>query len=137
MKEEDVITVEGLRKTYGTIKAVDGVTFQVCKAEIFGMVGPNGSGKTTTIECIEGLRRPDKGSLRVLGLDPQRDYLTLRERTGVQLQASNLPPRCEVIYFLILSHSADAFTEELAGRETPRFGLALRWQKQRLFVAWH
>jgi ABC-2 type transport system ATP-binding protein len=56
------------------------------------MVGPNGSGKTTTIECIEGLRQPDEGSLRVLGSDPQKDFYALRECTGVQLQSANLPP---------------------------------------------
>lgn len=73
IQEQVVITVEGLHKCYGSMKAVDKVSFQVCKNEIFGVVGPNGSGKTTTIECIEGLRHPDEGRLSVLGLDPQRD----------------------------------------------------------------
>ena len=60
------------------------------------MVGPNGAGKTTTIECLEGLRKPDQGTIRVLGLDPQRDGQTLRIRTGMQLQQSNLPERMKV-----------------------------------------
>ena len=95
-QSKDVITVEGLHKRYGQVKAVDGISFQVRKGEIFGMVGPNGSGKTTTIECIEGLRRPDEGSVSVLGLDPWRDAYELRERTGVQLQSSSLPRRMRV-----------------------------------------
>lgn len=61
IQEQDVIIVEGLRNCYGSVKAVDSVTFQVRKNEIFGMDGPNGSGKNTTIECIEGLRHPDEG----------------------------------------------------------------------------
>ena len=90
------IIVNGLRKRYGTVTAVDGVSFQVQRGEIFGMVGPNGSGKTTTIECIEGLRKPDEGQVSVLGLDPWRDVYELRERTGIQLQSANLPRRMRV-----------------------------------------
>jgi len=91
-----VVQVQGLRKTYGATVAVDEVSFEVGKGEIFGMVGPNGAGKTTTIECLEGLRKPDSGTVRVLGLDPQREGHTLRERTGMQLQQSNLPERMKV-----------------------------------------
>lgn len=58
---ETTITVQGLRKNYKTLRAVDGISFEVYQGEIFGMVGPNGAGKTTTIECVEGLRRPDGG----------------------------------------------------------------------------
>lgn len=60
------------------------------------MVGPNGAGKTTAIECIEGLRKPDRGSIRVLGLDPQQDGYELRERIGIQFQSAALPPRIKV-----------------------------------------
>lgn len=88
--------VEGLRKAYGAVVAVDGVSFEIQEGEIFGMVGPNGAGKTTTIECIEGLRQPDNGAIRVLGLDPQTEGYALRERIGVQLQTSALPPRLKV-----------------------------------------
>jgi ABC-2 type transport system ATP-binding protein len=91
MQYQVVIQVEGVRKRYGPVAAEDGVSFQVHAGEIFGMVGPNGSGKTTTIECIEGLRQPDEGLVRVLGLDPLRQAITLRERTGVPLQSSSLP----------------------------------------------
>jgi ABC-2 type transport system ATP-binding protein len=62
--------VSDLRKRYGAINAVDGLSFEVQHGEIFGLIGPNGSGKTTTVECLEGLRRADEGQLSVLGLDP-------------------------------------------------------------------
>jgi ABC-2 type transport system ATP-binding protein len=88
--------VEGLHKVHGAIVAVDEVTFDVKEGEIFGMVGPNGAGKTTIIEGLEGLRKPDPGMVRVLGVDPQREGQTLRLRTGMQLQQSNLPDRMKV-----------------------------------------
>jgi ABC-2 type transport system ATP-binding protein len=91
MQYQVVIQVEGVRKHYGPVAAVDGVSFQVHAGEIFGMVGSNGSGKTTIIECMEELRQPDEGTLRVLGFDPLRQAITLREWTGVQLQSSGLP----------------------------------------------
>ena len=61
---EPVIRVRDLRKHYGDVKAVDGVSFEVARGEVFGMLGPNGAGKTTTIEILEGLRPPDSGELR-------------------------------------------------------------------------
>lgn len=67
---EAVIEVRNLRKTYGSTVAVDDVSFSVRRGEIFGLVGPDGAGKTTTVEGVEGLRRPDAGVVRVLGLDP-------------------------------------------------------------------
>jgi ABC-2 type transport system ATP-binding protein len=90
------VSVEGLRKIYGSTRAVDGVSFEISRGEIFGIVGPNGAGKTTTIECLEGLRVPDGGAVRVLGLDPQADGDVLRERIGTQLQQSALPARMRV-----------------------------------------
>jgi ABC-2 type transport system ATP-binding protein len=71
-----VIRVSGCRKTYGTVVAVDDVSFDVADGEIFGLIGPNGAGKTTTMECVEGLRVPDRGTISVLGLDPVRDVAT-------------------------------------------------------------
>jgi ABC-2 type transport system ATP-binding protein len=90
------VFVDGLRKTYGSTHAVDGIAFQVARGEIFGIVGPNGAGKSTTIECLEGLRVPDGGEVRVLGLDPRSDGYALRERIGTQLQQSALPGRLRV-----------------------------------------
>jgi ABC-2 type transport system ATP-binding protein len=90
------IEIESLAKSYGRLRAVDGISFKVGTGEIFGMVGPNGAGKTTTIECLEGLRSPDGGVVRVLGLDPREDGHELRERIGVQLQQSALPDDMKV-----------------------------------------
>jgi ABC-2 type transport system ATP-binding protein len=91
-----VIAVDALEKSYGSVRAVDSISFDVAEGEIFGVVGPNGAGKTTTIECLEGLRAPDGGRVRVLGLDPRRDGEALRERIGAQLQESALPARLRV-----------------------------------------
>jgi ABC-2 type transport system ATP-binding protein len=74
----------------GTVKAVDGISFEVHQGEIFGFLGPNGAGKTTTIEIIEGYRRPDQGRVRVLGLEPGKDRYQLAERTGIMLQETAL-----------------------------------------------
>ncbi len=59
-------------------------------------MGPNGAGRTTTVECVSGLREPDEGRIEVLGLDPRRDRNELRRILGVQLQDSELPPKLEV-----------------------------------------
>ena len=85
------IDVEGLVKRYGELVAVDGVSFAVERGEIFGMLGPNGAGKTTTLEIIEGLRFPDAGRVSVLGTDVLAHPGTVKERIGVQLQATALP----------------------------------------------
>ncbi|TNC27744.1 ABC transporter ATP-binding protein [Amycolatopsis alkalitolerans] len=85
------IEVSHLRKTYGSTIAVDDVSFTVTEGEIFGILGPNGAGKTTTVECAVGLRIPDRGRIRVLGLDPRADREQLHAIVGVQLQASTLP----------------------------------------------
>ncbi|HWQ45726.1 MAG TPA: ABC transporter ATP-binding protein [Longilinea sp.] len=95
-KNENVIEVKNLVKHYGTVHAVDGVSFTIRQGEIFGMLGPNGAGKTTTIECIEGLRTHDEGSIQVLGLDPHKDGYALKERIGIQFQSAALPERIKV-----------------------------------------
>ncbi|MGK5559073.1 ATP-binding cassette domain-containing protein, partial [Actinomadura kijaniata] len=83
------ISVRGLRKRYGGVNAVDGISFDVAAGEFFGILGPNGAGKTTTLEIVEGLRRADGGEVSVLGSSPwPRDPRLLR-RVGVQLQASS------------------------------------------------
>jgi ABC-2 type transport system ATP-binding protein len=138
------IEVSDLRKTYGAVRAVDGIAFDVREGEIFGMVGPNGAGKTTTIECIEGLRRPDAGHARVLGLDPLRDGYELRERIGVQLQEATLPDRMKVWEALDLFASFYRRSRDyrpllqqmgLADREKASFGKLSGGQKQRLFIS--
>lgn len=90
------ISCESVTKHYGELRAVDGVSFEVGEGEIFGMIGPNGAGKTTLIECIEGLRTRGGGTIEVFDMDPERRTREVRERTGVQLQSSALPPRIKV-----------------------------------------
>jgi ABC-2 type transport system ATP-binding protein len=86
------ITVSGLEKRYGALRAVDGLSFEVHAGEVFGLLGPNGAGKTTTVEILEGYRTPDAGEVRVLGLDPIDDGDVLRRRVGVMLQEGGLYP---------------------------------------------
>jgi ABC-2 type transport system ATP-binding protein len=88
---EAVLTVRDFRKVYGSAVAVDGVSFAVQRGEIFGLLGPNGAGKTSTLECLEGIRRPDGGTLDIMGIAPERDARRLRHVIGVQLQTSGLP----------------------------------------------
>src|SRR5262249_50948493 len=90
------IEVRNLHKRYGKHVAAQDVSFTVERGEIFGIIGPNGAGKTTTVECVEGLRTPDSGVVTVLGLDPQRDRVELRQRVGAQLQESALPDKMKV-----------------------------------------
>ncbi|RME42075.1 MAG: ABC transporter ATP-binding protein [Chloroflexi bacterium] len=142
-----VVEVESLRKVYGDVVAVDGISFEVHKGEIFGMVGPNGAGKTTTIECVEGLRRPTAGSVRTLGLNPQRDRRALMERIGVQLQESALPNRLKTGEALELfatfyeralpAADRDALLERLglAEKRDRPFAKLSGGEKQRLFIA--
>ena len=98
-----VIEVAGLRKHYGEVRAVDGVSFEVRRGEIFGLLGPNGAGKTTTVEILEGLRTPDAGTVRVLGIDATRHPDRIKERIGIQLQTAALYP------FLTVSEVLDLF----------------------------
>jgi ABC-2 type transport system ATP-binding protein len=139
-----VIEVHDLRKSYGSVIAVDGVSFEITAGEIFGMVGPNGAGKTTTIECIEGLRRPDDGSVRLLGLDPLAERQAIAQRIGVQLQESTLPPHLRAGEALALFGSfyqRQADAEELlellglTEKRTSAFSKLSGGQKQRLFIA--
>ena len=85
---EAVVEVENLVRRYGQLTAVDRISFSVHRGEIFGILGPNGAGKTTTLETIEGLQTPTTGSTRVLGMDSHRQAAQVKERIGVQLQAS-------------------------------------------------
>src|SRR4051812_20017908 len=90
------VEVRGLRKVYGDTAAVEDVSFTVGTGEILGILGPNGSGKTTTVECLQGLRRADGGELSVLGLDPRSQVEQLRRRIGCQLQDAALPDHLRV-----------------------------------------
>jgi len=82
------ISIRDLKKNYGDIKAVDGITLEVEEKEIFGILGPNGAGKTTTLEMVETLREPDSGEITVLGLDVRKNARAVKEIIGVQLQTT-------------------------------------------------
>jgi ABC-2 type transport system ATP-binding protein len=86
------IAIDGLTKDYGDTRAVDDLTLGVSEAEVFGLLGPNGSGKTTTINCITGLLSPTKGSIRVGGFDVQREGKKAREIMGVSPQETAVCP---------------------------------------------
>ena len=83
-----IISVRDLRKRYGTLEAVAGVSFDVADGETFGILGPNGAGKTTTLEMIEGMRAIDSGAATVDGVDVRRSPREVKARIGIQLQAS-------------------------------------------------
>jgi ABC-2 type transport system ATP-binding protein len=138
------IEVRNLYKRYGDHVAVQGVSFTVERGEIFGIIGPNGAGKTTTVECIEGLRMPDDGAVTVLGLDPRRDGMELRQRVGAQLQESVLPEKMKVwealdLYSSFYHTPADwpKLLDDLglAEKRNARYGKLSGGQKQRLSIA--
>ena len=140
-----VVSVSGVRKTYGKTVAVDEVSFEVYDGEIFGLIGPNGAGKTTTLECVEGIRKPDRGMISVLGLDPFADVYQLQERIGVQLQQAHLQKRIKVweavhlwasLYKKPVSHG-DRLLEQLglAEKRNAWFMTLSGGQQQRLFIA--
>lgn len=104
------VDVDRLVKRYGERTAVDGVSLQVPRARVLALLGPNGAGKTTTIETCIGFRRPDGGSVRVLGLDPVKENAALRPRIGVMLQNGGVyqAARCREMLRLVASYSANA-----------------------------
>ncbi len=141
---EPVISVSGFTKRYGSVAAVRDVSFQVARAEIFGLLGRNGAGKTTTVECLQGLRQADAGDLCVLGLDPRTQAPELRRHVGCQLQESALPARIKVWEALewFASFSSQGGDWErligewgLAGKRNAHFSELSGGQRQRLFIA--
>jgi ABC-2 type transport system ATP-binding protein len=139
------IVVDGLRKRYGDVNAVDGVSFEVEEGEFFGILGPNGAGKTTTLEIIEGLREADGGMVKVLGLAPWPRNPKLLPRLGVQLQGSSFFERLtareqlqtfgslygvparkadEMLDTVGLTEKADTSVEKLSGGQAQRLSIA-------------
>ena len=107
------VEVSGLHIRYGTLTAVDDVSFTAEAGAVTAVLGPNGAGKTSTIEVCEGYRSPAAGSVRVLGLDPQRDQQRLGERVGVMLQEGGVYPSGRVLdtvrhYCTLYARGADA-----------------------------
>lgn len=140
---EKPLVVRGLQKLYGNVHAVDGLDLEVDKGEIFGLLGANGAGKTTSIECILGVKKQDAGSVKLLGMNPQTDRKILFEKVSVQFQESHYQDKirvqelCEVT--AALYKSASDYEDLLK-----RFGLSDKLkspvqelsggQKQRLFI---
>jgi ABC-2 type transport system ATP-binding protein len=139
------IVVDGLRKSYGTVEAVRGVSFTVEEGEVFGLLGPNGAGKTTTIEILEGYRRRDAGTVTVLGVDPAVGGRKLRERVGLVLQEAEVPamlsvrelvelyrgyypsprPAAEIIELVGLTEKTNERVRKLSGGQQRRLDVAL------------
>jgi ABC-2 type transport system ATP-binding protein len=96
LTHRSAIEAVGLRKSYGARLVLDSVSFEVSAGSIFALLGANGAGKTTTVEILEGYRRADSGTARVLGFDPARDTRQLRPRIGLMLQEGGIYPGIKV-----------------------------------------
>jgi ABC-2 type transport system ATP-binding protein len=88
--DDDAVTVRGLTKSYGSVRALAGVDLRIGPGEVFALLGPNGAGKTTTVEILEGYRRRDGGEVSVFGLDPGRQRAKLKRRIGIVLQSTGV-----------------------------------------------
>ena len=138
------LLVEGLRKYYGDVHAVDGLDLTVAPGECFGLLGPNGAGKTTTIEICEGLLTPDSGRVELLDLRWSDDERELRQRLGIQLQETQLGEKLTVAETVRLfrsfynrGRSVDDVIDlvQLGEKRDARVGKLSGGQKQRLALA--
>ena len=150
MDDTGIITVRDLRRRYGGpggrgFEAVRGVTFSVCRGELFALLGTNGAGKTSTMEMLEGLAPPARGTVRVLGCDPCSDRARVRRRMGIVLQEGGFPadltvaetgrmwagtlsaprPVPEALELVGLGHRAGVAVRSLSGGERRRLDLAM------------
>lgn len=143
LKKEVVIDVKNLTKNYGNFSAVKGITFQVFKGEVFGLLGENGAGKTTTLEIIEGLRKPSGGEVRVLD-HPLAEIGQIKQKIGIQLQSTayyNFLTLKEILALFAsfygrkvnadellglvdLSEKANSYLNSLSGGQKQRFSIA-------------
>jgi ABC-2 type transport system ATP-binding protein len=105
------VLVRGLRRSFGSTRAVDGATWTAAAGTVTAVLGPNGAGKTTTVECLEGLGRPDAGEVRVLGEDPWGAGPDHRARVGVMLQDGGLPTGARPVP--LLRHLAELYAQPL------------------------
>jgi len=153
---DSVISIKGLRKSYGDAEAVRGIDLEVQAGEVFAFLGPNGAGKTSTVEILEGYRARSGGEVSVLGEDPERAGREWRERIGIVLQSCRLDPYLtvreslglyagyyefprpieEVIELVGLREKADARAGRLSGGQQRRLdvGMALVGDPELLFL---
>ncbi|HEY7223417.1 MAG TPA: ABC transporter ATP-binding protein [Micromonosporaceae bacterium] len=147
------VSIQDMCKSYGTLRAVDGLDLSVAEGEIFGILGPNGSGKTTTVECAYGLRKADAGRVRIFDLDPYADPDHVGRLVGAQLQDSALPDRLRVAEAVHLfgalaghhgrsGHARGPVDEEgvldrwgLSAKRRASYGSLSGGQRQRLHIA--
>jgi ABC-2 type transport system ATP-binding protein len=139
------VVVQDLHKHYGDVHAARGVSFEIHDGEIFGLLGPNGSGKTTTLECIIGLREPDAGAIEVCGIDAIRRPQDVKQKIGAALQTTSLQDKItprealtlfgsfyrnraaagEMLERFALASKADVPFDTLSGGQRQRLALAL------------
>ena len=141
---QSAIEIEGLRKAYGDVEAVRGISFSVAAGEVFCLLGPNGAGKTTTTEILEGYRARSAGEVRVLGHDPEDGERALRERVGIVLQEAAAQAELTVAEVLTMygryyprRRPVGELVElvGLTGKESRRVKLLSGGQKRRLDLA--
>jgi len=152
----EIVRVDGLRKVYDRTVALRGLDLAFEEGGVIGVVGPNGAGKTTLVEILEGLRSPTSGTVRVFGVNPADDTDDLKERIGIQLQATSLPEALtvgetlslfsafyertrsveEVLSRVGLAELRDRRTESLSGGQKQRLvlGMALVNDPELLFL---
>src|SRR5579864_1459463 len=141
----NAVEVEELRKSYGSVQALRGVSFSVAEGEVFALLGPNGAGKTTTVEILEGFRRRDGGTVSVLGVDPASGDRKLKEQLGIVLQTTGVDPyltvaetvemfrgyypkprsREEVLKLVGLTDKRDSRVTQLSGGQRRRLDVAI------------
>lgn len=140
---EAVIKVEKLSKSYTHVKAIKNVDISICRGEVFGLLGANGAGKSTTIECILGTKKQDGGTVSILGMNPQKDRKKLFQRVGVQFQEANYQDKIRVAELCEVTASLYKTSLDYANL-LKQFGLSIKLkspvsalsggQKQRLFI---
>lgn len=140
---QEIIKVEKLSKFYGKIPAVDDISLSVKRGTIYGLLGANGAGKSTTIECILGTKKADRGNVSVLGYNPQKDRRKLFDKVGVQFQECDYQPEIKV--FELCEETACLYKSPADWQELCiRFGIGDKIQsavkslsggeRQRLFI---
>lgn len=140
---ETTIRVEKLFRSYEHVEAVKDINITICRGEVFGLLGPNGAGKSTTIECISGTRKPDRGTVSILGMNPVKERKKLFERVGVQFQETSYQEKirvselCEVtaaLYKTSLDYAALLKQFGLSDKLKNYVSELSGGQRQRLFI---